>query len=250
MTRSSLSVTRVANACVLIEFGGRAVLTDPWFTERWYLRRGEPLGMRVDELPVLTAIVATNPVANHWDLRALREYGAKAATRVVVSTGRMARQARALGFDDVEQLRWGRARELAPGLSVVAVPSGRTLVQPNNAYLFAAGDVRVFFGGEMGDVTGLERYGPVDVAMLPTNGLRPLVGPPLVTGPAGAVAGAVALGARVLLPVHDAHAADPLSLVFRRHGAAADAVALAPPGLEVVVLEPGRPWEFTPAAAS
>jgi L-ascorbate metabolism protein UlaG (beta-lactamase superfamily) len=250
MTKSSLSVTRVANACVLIEFGGRAVLTDPWFTERWYLRRGEPLGLRVDQLPPLTAIVATNPVANHWDVRALREFGAKAATRVVVSTGRMARRARALGFGDVEQLRWGRSRELAPGLSVTAVPSGRTLGEPNNAYLLTAGDVRVFFGGELGDVDGLDRYAPVDVALLPTNGLRPLVGPALVTGPAEAVAGAVALGAQVLLPVHDAHAADPLSLLFRRHGSAADAVALAPAGLEVVRLEPGRRWVFTPAAAA
>jgi L-ascorbate metabolism protein UlaG (beta-lactamase superfamily) len=249
MTKSSFAVTRVANACVLLEFGGRAVLTDPFFTERWFLRRGEPLGLEVGQLPPLTAVVATNPVANHWDLRAMREYGAKSATAVVVSTARMARQARALGYADVERLRWGRSRELAPGLSVEAVPSGRTLGWPNNAYLFTAGDVRVFFGGELADVGGLERYAPVAVALLPTNGLRPLVGPALVTGPAEAVAGAQALGAQVLVPVHDAHAADPLSLLFRRNGWAADAVRSAPAGLDVVCLDPGRRWEFTPAPA-
>jgi len=31
-------------------------VTDPWFTERWYLRRGEPLGVPVADLPPLTAI--------------------------------------------------------------------------------------------------------------------------------------------------------------------------------------------------
>ncbi|MCO1657366.1 hypothetical protein [Pseudonocardia humida] len=233
MTESSLSVTRVADACVLIEFGGR-----------WYLRRGEPLGLRVDALPPLTAIVATNPVVNHWDLRALREYGAKGATRVVVSTGRMARQARALGSTTSSGCGGG-GRGSWPGLPVAAVPSGRTLVAPNNAYLFSAGDVRA---GSRPTSTGWTAA-PRSTRRAPDRRPAPVVGAALVTGPAEAVAGAVALGARVLLPVHDAHAADPRSLVFRRHGSAADAVALAPPGLEVVVLEPGRRWEFTPGAA-
>jgi L-ascorbate metabolism protein UlaG (beta-lactamase superfamily) len=234
---TKLAVTRVANACVLLEFGDHAVLTDPWFTERWYLRRGEPLGLRPDELPELTAIVATNPVANHWDIAAVKH---QQQAQVVVSTSGMARRARKGGFRDVQQLGWGSSRELAPGLSVRAVPSGRTLNQPNNAYLFEAGERRVFFGGELADTTGLERYAPVDVALLPTNGLRPIIGPALVTGPAEAVEGAVKLQARVLVPVHDAHAADPLSVLFRRHGSAADAERAAPPGLEVLRLEPGE----------
>ncbi|HEY6796602.1 MAG TPA: hypothetical protein VI248_18155 [Kineosporiaceae bacterium] len=61
-------------------------------------------------------------------------------------------------------------------------------------------------------------------------------------GPAKAVAGARVLGARVLLPVQDAHARDPLSWVFRRHGSAADAVAMAAAGLDVVCLPPGSRW--------
>jgi L-ascorbate metabolism protein UlaG (beta-lactamase superfamily) len=127
------------------------------------------------------------------------------------------------------------------------VPAGRTLLWRNNAYVFSGGQTRVFFGGEIQDVALLRRYrarrGPADVALLPTNGLRPLVGPPLVMGPREAVAGAVALGARVLVPVHDAHADDVLSLFFRRHGSAADAEQVAPTGLDVVCLAPGQRWE-------
>lgn len=94
-----LTVTRVANACVLLELNGHTVLTDPWFTERWYLRRGEPLGLPVvADLPPLTAIVATSFAANHWDLRALKEYRHKNSTPVYVSARLMVRQARALGF--------------------------------------------------------------------------------------------------------------------------------------------------------
>jgi L-ascorbate metabolism protein UlaG (beta-lactamase superfamily) len=111
-----------------------------------------------------------------------------------------------------------------------------------------SGATRVFFGGEIRDVALLRRYAaehpPVDVALLPTNGLKPLLGPPLVMGPAEAVSGATALGATVLVPVHDAHARDPLSLFFRRHGAARDAPALAPAQLRVELLEPGQRWLY------
>ena len=247
MSKPKIALTRVANACVLLELDGHTVLTDPWFTERWYLRRGEPLGLPVAELPPLTAIVATSFAANHWDLRALAEYPHKASTPVYVSAGRMARQARALGYRRVEVLRWHETRELAATLAVEAVPAGRTLLWRNNAYVISSGQTRVFFGGEIQDVALLQQYrarrAAADVALLPTNGLRPLVGPPLVMGPREAVAGAVALGAQVLVPVHDAHADDLLSLFFRRHGSAADAAAMAPAGLDVVCLPPGQRWE-------
>jgi L-ascorbate metabolism protein UlaG (beta-lactamase superfamily) len=159
----------------------------------------------------------------------------------------MARQARALGYRHVEVVRWNETREPTAPLSVEAVPAGRTLLWRNNAYVLSSGTTRVFFGGEIQDVALLQRYRAgnpsVDVALLPTNGLRPLVGPPLVMGPLEAVAGAGALGARVLVPVHDAHANDLLSLYFRRHGSAREAEAMAPPGLHVERLLPGQRWE-------
>jgi L-ascorbate metabolism protein UlaG (beta-lactamase superfamily) len=250
MSKPDLCVTRVANACVLLELDGHSVLTDPWFTQRWYLRRGEPLGLPLAGLPPLTAMVATSFAANHWDLRALRQYPHKDSTAMYVSTARMARQARALGYRRVEVLPWHETRRPAATLSVEAVPAGHTLQWRNNAYVIRTGHRSVFFGGEISDVALLRQYRDrrpaVDVALLPTNGLRPLVGPPLVMGPREAVAGAIALGARVLVPVHDAHARDLLSLFFRRHGSAADAAAMAPAGLEVVCLPPGRRWNSAP----
>jgi L-ascorbate metabolism protein UlaG (beta-lactamase superfamily) len=251
-----LAITRVANACVLLELNGHTVLTDPWFTERWYLRRGEPLGLGITELPPLTAIVATSFAANHWDLRALREYDYKTTTPVYVSTSRMARQARALGYPLVERLGWDEVRELTPTLSVEAVAAGRTLAWRNNAYVFGSGQTRILFGGEIADVAWLERYrarhAPVQVALLPVNGLRPLLGPPLVMGPEQAVTAANTVGADVLIPIHDAHADDLLSLIFRRHGCAQEAQVLAasqPTGLDVVCLPPGRRWTFPVADA-
>jgi L-ascorbate metabolism protein UlaG (beta-lactamase superfamily) len=245
MSKHDLAITRVANACVLLELNGHAILTDPYFTERWYLRRGEPLGLRLAQLPQLTAIVATSFAPNHWDLRALREYDRKSVTPLYVSTAGMARRARALGFDRVEVLTWDEIRQPASGLTVEAAPAGHTAIWPNNAYVLDSGGTRVFFGGEIAEVAWLERYrsrrDPVSVALLPVNGLRPLVGPPLVMGHREAVAGAGVLGARVLVPIHDAHGNDLLSLLVRRHGSAAEARALAT-GLDVVCLAPGVRW--------
>lgn len=93
-----------------------------------------------------------------------------------------------------------------------------------------------------------ERYraeqSSVDLALLPVNGLQPLFGPRLVMGPRQAVAGSSVLGARVLVPVHDAHGHDPLSRFFRTSGTAADAVRLAGPDLLVTDLPTGERWEL------
>jgi L-ascorbate metabolism protein UlaG (beta-lactamase superfamily) len=249
VTVPDLAVTRVANSCVLIELGGHTVLTDPWFTERWHLHRGEPLGMAVEDLPPLTAIVASHPVPNHWDLRALRRYRHKTVPRVYVGSPRMARQATALGYPNVEHLGWGQLREPAPGLSVRAVPAGRTVLSRTNAYLISSGATRIYFGGEISDV-GLLYGHHADVALLPVNGLSVPVGPRFVMGPAQALAAATVLGARVLLPIHDAHAEDPLYFWIRRHGTGRDAEALAaanPDGPAVANLLTGQRWELSPS---
>src|SRR5262245_17844292 len=57
MMNMFVAVTRIVNSCVLIEIGGYAVLGDPWFRDRWYLRFGEQPGMRISELPKLAAII-------------------------------------------------------------------------------------------------------------------------------------------------------------------------------------------------
>ncbi len=245
--RSPLAITRVANSCVLLEIGGYAVLTDPFFTERWHLHAGEPFGLTVRDLPPLAAIVASHSYPNHWDLRALRRYPHKTTTPVYVSSARMARQARAIGFSQAEFLAWGQLRRPVPGLSIEAAPAGRTLWFRHNAYVISGGGLSVFFGGEIRHPELLRRY-HADVALLPVNGLRAIVGPPIVMGPEQAVDGTNALGARVLVPVHDAHGEDDLlAPVIRRHGSGADAatltraVASAP---EVVNLPTGRRWTY------
>ncbi|MEN3534950.1 hypothetical protein AAH991_07545 [Microbispora sp. ZYX-F-249] len=82
--------------------------TDPWFTARWSLRRGEPLGLRVAESPPLAAIVVTSPAADHRDPRGLRPFPHEGSTPLYVP-----RWTKAPGFRRAEQVRRGETREVA-----------------------------------------------------------------------------------------------------------------------------------------
>ena len=57
--RTPFSVTRVVNACVLMQFGDDYVLTDPYFKEllSWMPRMRESFGLGVEDLPRLAAII-------------------------------------------------------------------------------------------------------------------------------------------------------------------------------------------------
>lgn len=238
-----LVVTRIVNSSVLIEIDGLTVLTDPWFTERWHTHRGEPLGMAATDLPELDVIVGSNPFVNHWDRRGLRQVRSKAAV-VVTPGGRMARIARGAGFRDLVTLDDGQST--AVGDLRVEAFSGGGPGPRTNVYVLTTPTVRVLFGGEACDVDAVRRWslanGPVQVAMLPVNGLS-VFGRPLVMSAAEAVEAAAAAGAHTLLAIHDAHHEDLVWRFIRRRSTARDCLPVRDriaPGLRVVNIPTGH----------
>lgn len=131
-----LHITRIINASVMIEIGDSAVLTDPYFVNSWYMGIDEPVGMAMEELPVLPAIIGGHSVPDHWQMRALDAYPHKARTPVFVATRSMVRKARAVGFEPVEQLQWEEQRLLDSGLSLQAarILGADTLVTIHDAH--------------------------------------------------------------------------------------------------------------------
>jgi len=249
-----LAVTRVVNSCALLELGAHAVLTDPWFTERWHLHRGEGLACTVDALPALAAIVGSHFVPNHWDIASVGRDPSRRSTPVITSHARMTRKARRAGFAGVRQLAPGDRVELDGGLQIEAVAAGAPFGIANNSYVIEAGGARVFFGGEARDLLPLRTYReaapPVDVALLPVNGLHVLGGPRLVMDAATAVEAAVILGAATLVPIHDAHARDLPYAFIRRSSTGNEARELAAsraPSLAVALLHTSVRWESSGA---
>lgn len=245
---AALTVTRIANSCALLDFDGDVVLTDPYFTERWHLHRGEPLGMTVGELPRLSAIVVSHFFPNHWDTRGLAQFAHKAETPVFVPTDRMAKSAREIGFELVSRTTWGERHPITERVQLEVVEAHRGPGGHVNNYVLTTDDVSVFFGGEARDLEPLRAYrsthGTVDVAMLPVNGLHvPVTGPQIVMDSDEAVVGARILGARTFIPIHDAYGQDLVWAFLRRGGSAADAVrASTPEDGEVVCLQTGVVW--------
>jgi L-ascorbate metabolism protein UlaG (beta-lactamase superfamily) len=246
-------VTRIVNSCTLIEIGGLRILTDPWFFERWHVHRGEPLGMRPADLPDIDLVVGSNPFVNHWDRRGLAEIDSKAATVVTPNT-RMGRVARRAGFSQVVRLDDGRSLDFGP-VRIEAFAGGG-LGPRTNVYVFTTPTVRVMFGGEACDVDAVRRWsranGPVDVAMLPVNGLS-VFRRSLVMSAAEAVEAAAAAGAGTLIAVHDAHYEDWVWRFIRRRSTAADCLPVRDriaPAMRVVDIPTGRREEINVGAPS
>lgn len=192
----SVAVTRVVNACVLLELDGEHVLTDPCFQQPVGIRFHEPFGRRVEDLPPLAAIVVGHRVPDHWQPRALHRYRHRHATPVFVPTRRMARAARRSGFARAEVLRWADCRT-SGHLRIDCLPGERITGMRTNAYVITCASASVLVATEARTVVS-DR--PVDVAVLPIDGTR-LLGRPLVMDATTAAATAEKLGA-TLVPIH------------------------------------------------
>jgi L-ascorbate metabolism protein UlaG (beta-lactamase superfamily) len=245
MTASRLSVTRIVNACTLIVMGDDAVLTDPYFEERWLIRLREPIGMKAAELPMLTAIIGGHGVYDHWQPGSLAGYPFKKITPVFVATRSMKGKAKSAGFGDVEVLDWYETRQISERLTIEVVPAQRRFGLKSNSYVLNSGDLRVFVGTEARDIEPLRCYraerGAVDVALLPIDGSA-LAGHKLVMNSSDAIEGARALGARILIPIH--FALRPVPILLRTPSSIGDLVDLKKHirDIEVVVLATGELW--------
>lgn len=197
-------VTRVINPCVLIEVAGHAVLTDPYFDDHWFVPMNEPIGLRAEDLPPLSAILGGHRVFDHWQPRSLQRYAHRSTTPVLVASAGMARSARRAGFEQVEVIGWHERRELGDGLTVECLPGERSGGMTTNAYLLTTSTASIYVATEarhVEPVAAVASTRRVDVAILPVDGLR-FAGRRLVMNAAEALAAARALGAHTLVPMH------------------------------------------------
>ena len=244
-----LFITRIINASVLIEMGEDVILTDPYFRKRWYLGVDEPVGLAPEELPKLSAIIGGHSFLDHWQMKTLEPYPYKAETPVFVATSSMERQARAAGFLSVERLNWGEMRHISNSLSLHVVQAQYSGGLKVNNYVLETAGLRVFFGSETCRLEPLRRYREggtsVDVVLAPVNGVRLLGLLKLVTNGPEAVEAARILGARTLIPIHDAHRPIPVLLGVSSSSAdAQEAAKNAGDGICVVQLKTGERWKL------
>ncbi|MFH2008103.1 MAG: MBL fold metallo-hydrolase [bacterium] len=198
-----MKITMISHCCLLIELGGKQILTDPWMTEPLYggrLFHRFGLGLQIEELPPLDLIVASHGHDDHLDPGTLRRLDP--ATPVLV-LAKVARKVRKLGFSDVFPMAAGEQYRQG-GLWVQACPGKHPggLV----TYVLRGDGETVFFAGDSAYHDGLLEVGrqfTIDVSLLPVSGGRTFFGKyhfHMNAGESARVAGTIQT--RVAIPTH------------------------------------------------
>jgi L-ascorbate metabolism protein UlaG (beta-lactamase superfamily) len=244
------TITRVTHSCVLLDFDGQRVLTDPWFSEKPGYYRGEPLAFTPTTLPPLSAVAASHGHFDHFDMAAFSAYPDKTVPFVVKrGLGPKTRQA---GFTNVTEVEpW---EEVSLGdLRITAAPARHGV--PEVTFVIRGAGTTVFFGADTLRISELdqvaERFPAIDLALLPVNGLqiRPAFNRRVVMTAEQAGELCAVLRPKVAVPIHYAFTAGPLrDRLFLKHDGTPErfqrAAADHAPATTVRVLSPGQPLEL------
>jgi L-ascorbate metabolism protein UlaG (beta-lactamase superfamily) len=245
-------LTWVGHATVLLELGGRRLLTDPLLRSRVgpLIRAGEAPDLTVAD--GLDAVLVSHLHYDHLDARSLRRID---DTTPVIGPHGAGPTLRGLGFANVTELAVGETAD-AGGIAVRAVRTDhggqrRPFGPRAEAIGFVVGrDRPVYFAGDTGLFGGMADLGPIDVALLPVAGWGPTLGPGHL-GPREAAVALTRLRPRRAVPIHWG-TLYPLGLRFRRDRVLAEparafarhAAELAP-SVEVRVLAAGETLGLT-----
>ncbi|HEV2917128.1 MAG TPA: MBL fold metallo-hydrolase [Candidatus Babeliales bacterium] len=200
---SQLVITRIDHACVLLQFNGLTILTDPWFSEKTGYYRGEPLGMTIDQLPKLDAVLVSHGHYDHYDLEAFKAYPYKDVL-FIVKKG-IGHKAKMAGFSEIVELdHWENCT--IKNMKITATPAKHKI--PENTYMLEVPGMCVFFGADTLFIPELieiaHKWPVIDVALLPVNGLtiRPLFNRQVVMNAYEAAMLCSIMQPRFAIPIH------------------------------------------------
>lgn len=186
------AITWIGHATVLLQIGGKNILTDPHFSERaspvqWAgPKRVVQPGLPLDALPGIDMVFISH---DHYDsldrqtVRNLHERPGGQETLFFVPLG-LKRWFEKLGIERVIELDWWDNYE-TDGFTVTTVPvhhwSKRTLFSRNKTlwagWVIQSGDFRFFFVGDTGYSPVLkeigDRFGGFDLAAIPIGAYEP-----------------------------------------------------------------------------
>jgi L-ascorbate metabolism protein UlaG (beta-lactamase superfamily) len=181
---ADLAATWLGHATVLLEVGGHWVLTDPVWSDRVSPsatlgpRRSHPIPMTLEDLPPLSAVLISHDHYDHLDTATIDALVRLQDAPIVVPLGISAHLRRwGVPENRIVELDWGQSHRVGD-LTLTCTEarhfSGRGFVRNTtlwSSWVAAAGDRKVFFGGDTGYTPAFAElgrdHGPFDLTVLP-----------------------------------------------------------------------------------
>ena len=206
---NEIALTWIGHASFLLQAGGMNVLIDPiWSNWVKGIKRMRHPGVAFQALPDIDLVLVTHAHFDHLDRRTLRGIAANQPVVVPFDVGDLVHD---LGFRVVQELHYWESFVFGP-VRVTLTPCrhwgarllhdshrgfGGFIIEVGGRVIYHCGDTAYFDGfGEIG------RRFPVDVALLPIGAYDPPSSRPVHMNPEEALEAFVALGAKVMVPMH------------------------------------------------
>ncbi len=216
-TNGGIDITFLGHSCLMIQFNGFKLVTDPFlskrasFTQKFGPARRIPPVLPVDNFPEVDLILLSHNHFDHMDMPTLEAMGDRAVKLVPLGDGRHLSKA---GLYNYIEMDWGENFTLN-GMDITFLPtkhfSARTGLDRNRslwgAFLIEVGSRALFFSGDtaMGSVFDdlAEKLPPIDAAFISIGSYDPqfLMKDSHLT-PEEAILLAKILGTKKMIPIH------------------------------------------------
>ncbi len=249
-----LTITRLTHACVLIQWGNEALLTDPWFSQKPLYHNGESLPFDVAGLPKLTAVLSSMDHYDHFDVKAFSAYRNLSVPFVTIKGSAQGEAARAAGFSDVRDVAASTSIKIGSATlhAIAANAFAPDAFRYEQAYVIEAAGRTLLFCPHFLKDEPLARvkaqFPDIDLALLGINGLRikPLMNRQMSMDPEDAARVCSLLDIPVCVPIHYAFNGGWFSSTFllSHKGTPqkfAEAARYQSPSINVITLSPGQP---------